>query len=675
MCGFAIRQVLTFLAVTMAVSAAQPCLAPESIWSVRGVADPQLAPDGKSVAYVQSWNDPIGDLGYSNLRLIRVDGGAGQAITEGKYHDGSPRWSPDARRIAYLSDRGGKAAIHVLELSTNHDAPVAPGTRISSLAWSPDGKFLAFMAYVETPSVWAPPMPAAPPGAHWAPPAVAITNLRWTFDGIGVLKPGGTRIFVVPAAGGEARQISRDPYQHTFYVGEPDLAWSRDSRSVLAPAVKATDGWAVYDGNQIYAFPADGGEPRQITKLQGQGLEPRPSPDGSLLAFTGYDWRGHSYHVSKLRVVDAAGGSAREITTDWDRDVANPAWSSDSRRLYFLSDNRGDVSLFETNLKGQRKRITNLHERIQAFSIAAGRAVIVYSNPTSPPALAVFDLASPDARKILVDPNRERISGCVLSTAEEIWYKSFDGSNIQGWILKPPGFSPARRYPLLVSMHGGPHGSYGPSFSPDLQMFADHGYVVLYTNPRGSTGYGEAFGNSIQHKWPGDDIKDVLAGADFVLAKGYTDPNRMAVIGGSGGGLMTAWMIGHTDRFRAAVALYPVTNWFTHVGSDDNGFYIASVYRKGMPWDFPQDYIEHSPLFYANHFKTPTMIISGDEDWRVPIAQSQELFRALKVRGVDTVLIRVPGESHGVRKRPSHQIATLVNSLAWLDKYVDPQPK
>ncbi len=265
-----------------------------------------------------------------------------------------------------------------------------------------------------------------------------------------------------------------------------------------------------------------------------------------------------------------------------------------------------------------------------------------------------------------------------MSPAEEIWYESFDGARIQGWILKPSGFNPSLCYPLVVSMHGGPHSSYGPSFNLDLQQLADRGYVVLYTNPRGSTGYGEAFANVIQHKWPGDDIKDVLAGVDFVLEKGYTDAARMGVIGGSGGGLMTSWMIGHTDRFRAAVALYPVTNWFTHVGSGDNGFYIASVYRKGMPWDYAEDYITHSPLFYAKNFKTPTMIITGEDDWRTPIAQSYELFRALKVRGVDTVLVRVPGESHGIRKRPSHQVATVAHSIAWLDKYIkdiDPRPR
>ena len=333
------------------------------------------------------------------------------------------------------------------------------------------------------------------------------------------------------------------------------------------------------------------------------------------------------------------------------------------------------MNLYETGIDGGVKKVTTGRHHLASLSMAGGLAAVIYSTPTQPPALATVMLDAPEKMTIIADTNRKLMAGCTLSEAEEIWYKSFDERRIQGWILKPPGFHEARHYPLLVSMHGGPHGSYGNSFNEDLQMFADHGYVVLFVNPRGSTGYGEQFGNIIQYKWPGDDIKDVLAGVDAVLGKGYVDADRLAVIGGSGGGLMTAWMIGHSDRFRAAVALYPVTNWFTHVGSDDNGFYIASVYRKGMPWEEPEDYITHSPLFYAKNFKTPTLIMTGEDDWRTPIAQSQELFRALKVQGVETVLVRVPGEAHGIRNRPSHRIATSVNSMAWLDKYIDPRPR
>ncbi len=659
------------LAFATGIYAGQSCLAPEAIWRMRSVSDPQISQDGKSILYVLSWNDQMDDAAYSNLWQVDAHSGVTRAITEGKVHDNNPRWSPDGSKVAYLSNRAGKQEIRVRSIVSGEDRVVLGGVDgASNLAWSPDGKLLAYLAFVPTEPGWAPKLPVKPAGAAWAPPPVVLTDLRWTFDGVGVLKPGGNRIFVVPVDGGAPRQISGAPYQHTFYVGDMDLAWSQDSQSVLAPAVEAPDGWGVYEGNQIYAFPIDGTKPRQLTNFKGYGLQMRPSPDGSWIAFTGYDWKGYSYHVSKLRIVKADGSGLREITTQWDRDVANPIWSPDSKRIRFLSDDHGDLNLYETGLDGAVRQITSGRQRIASVSMSGETAALVYSTPTTPAALGILKPGSGKTVRLLMDPNREQLTGCAFSNAEEIVYPSFDGRKIQGWVLKPSHFDPSRKYPLLLSIHGGPHGAYGDSFNFDLQMFAGRGFVVLYTNPRGSTGYGQEFGNIIQHKWPGDDIKDIFAGADFVIGQGYIDPARTAVIGGSGGGLMTSWIIGQTDRFRAAVALYPVTNWFTHVGSGDNGFYIASVYRKGMPWDYPEDYITHSPLFFAKNFKTPTLIVTGEEDWRTPIAQSQELFRALKVRGVDTALVRVPGESHGIRKRPSHQIDTLVYSLAWLDRYI-----
>ena len=272
--------------------------------------------------------------------------------------------------------------------------------------------------------------------------------------------------------------------------------------------------------------------------------------------------------------------------------------------------------------------------------------------------------------KSLWNPNEREIASCAFVPADEIWYPAPDGQSIQGWVLKPPSFNPSRKYPLIVSIHGGPHGMYGNTFMHDLQMLAARGAIVLYTNPRGSTGYGEKFGNVIQHKWPGDDLHDVLAGVDYLIKLGYVDETRMGVTGGSGGGLMTCAMVTVTNRFKAAVSLYPVTNWFTHVGNGDNGFYIASVYRKGMPWLHVQDYIDRSPLFAVSKVRTPTMIITGEDDWRTPIAQSYEFYRALKVQGIDSVLIRVPGEAHGIRRFPSHRANVIAHTMAWFERYL-----
>jgi acylaminoacyl-peptidase len=300
----------------------------------------------------------------------------------------------------------------------------------------------------------------------------------------------------------------------------------------------------------------------------------------------------------------------------------------------------------------------------------SGITASIVSSPTQPGILTIFPAPGSETGKTIWDPNLETLQGCHFAPAEEVWYSAPDGKKIQGWVLKPPGFTASRKYPLIVSMHGGPHGMYGLTFMHDLQMFAARGYVVLYTNPRGSTGYGEAFGNIIQYKWPGDDIQDVLSGADHLIGLGYVDPNRMGVTGGSGGGLMTCAMVTRTDRFKAAVAFYPVTNWITHVGSGDNGFYIASIYRQGMPWKFVQDYIERSPLFAVDKVRTPTMIITGDEDWRTPISQSHEFYRALKVQGIDTIFIRMPGEAHGIRHLPSHRAKLIAHGLGWFARYL-----
>lgn len=659
-----IRAALSLMLAALLAKAADQCAAPEAIWKLRSVSDPQLYQS--SVVYVESWNDALEDRSYSNLRVLSLNGGTGKALTSGNFHDSAPRWSPDGQHLAYVSDRSGKTRIHVRNVETGGEITLDSGESApTNLAWSPDGQIIAYMMFVAEKPAWAPEMPAKPDGARWAAPAVPITSWRWTFDGTGFLEPGGVRIFVVPASGGAPRQISKAPYQHTSYLTEPEFAWAADGRSILAPAVKAADGWAVYSGNQIYSFPLDGSEPQQITHEEGHKAQVRISPDGMHIAYTGFRWKGQSYHINKLYVMDRDGRAPHTAADSWDRDVASPVWSPDSKSIWFLSDDRGSTNLYSSDLSGNVEQLTKGQRRLSSLVRSGDQVAALLSTASQPAAVALY---SAGKLSILADPNKEL--KCSFLPAEEIWYPSFDGVSIQGWVIKPAGFDGNRKYPLVLSIHGGPHGAYGASFTHDLQVLASHGYVVLYTNPRGSTGYGESFGNVIQHKWPGDDIKDVLAGVDFLVKTGYIDQTRMAVTGGSGGGLMAAWTITQTDRFRAAVALYPVTNWFTHVGSGDNGFYIASVYRKGMPWNEPEDYIRHSPLFYVKNVRTPTMIITGEQDWRTPIAQSYEFYRALKVLGVDTVLVRVPEEPHGLRNRPSHRLQALIYTVAWLDKYL-----
>jgi dipeptidyl aminopeptidase/acylaminoacyl peptidase len=669
-----IRPILGACISVWPVLAVAPCLTPESMFDLRSVSDARIHSSGQMIAFVESRIDKMSDVSHS--RILLWANGTASALHEGKLHERSPRWSPDGRYLVYISDSGGKPQTHLRETSTGRERILTQVTGVGSeLVWSPDGKYLAYFSFVPAASRWNPPMPAPPAGAAWAPPPVVVTSLRYAMDGSGVSSPGSSHLFVASVDGGPPRQVSAPPYWHTSYTaGVPEVAWTADGNSLIAAAIRAPEAWSVYDESSFYAFPIDGkGVPQRLGPEKWHQRDPAVSPDGKHLAWSGFHWKGQSYHIGQLYVSSGA-GQKRSLTPSLDRDPQQLLWSADGSKIWFLAEDRGDVNIMEASPQGGTlKKLTSRHQRIHSFTVSAnGVAAAIVSSPERPPVLMQVDLKQSNAQEMLYDPNAEFLRTCTFLQPEEVQYRSFDGRMIHGWILKPPRFDARKKYPLLVAIHGGPHAMYANNFQHDLQMFAGEGYVTLYTNPRGSTGYGEEFAKVIQHRWPGDDIKDVLSGVDHVVNLGYVDPARMGVIGGSGGGLMTSWTITQTDRFRAAVAWWPVTNWITHVGSADNGFYIGSVYRRGMPWEHPQDYIDHSPLFHVSKIQTPTMIITGEEDWRTPIAQSNEFYRALKIRGVDTVYVRMPGESHGSLKRTSHRVAVLVHSLAWLQRYLKP---
>lgn len=655
----ALRFGITLFASVIAALAASSCLTPESLFEIRGISDPQIRPTDGAAVFVESWVDKKTDSTYSHIRIGR--GESFESLHSGNIHEHTPRFSPDGQWLIYFSDHDGKSRLWLRSPADGKERPLdlkghAPG----SIRWSPDSQWLGFTSFVETEPEWNPKIPAPPADAKWADPPHVITTMRYAMDGAGLMKPGSVRLFALSIKTGKILQVSHHPYWHTSYLSAPELTWRADSKALISPAVKANDGWRVFDESILFSFPLDGGEPQKLGPAKWHQSQAEVSPDDAKIAFSGYAWKGQSYHVSQLWVQE------RSLTPKLDRDVTTIKWSPDGSGIYFLSDNQGDINLYFAPLKGEVRQITKGRQRIASYSLTKnGKALAIVSTPTQPGMLIEISLKEGSQRNLFApNPNF-----CQLVAPEEIWYTVADGLRIQGWLLKPPGFDRTKKYPMVVSIHGGPHASYGNSFQPDLQIYAQHGYVVLYTNPRGSTGYGEEFGRVIQHRWPGEDINDILNGVDEVVKKGFVDSERLGVIGGSGGGLMTSWMVTQTNRFKAAVAWWPVTNWITHVGVGDNGFYISSVYRKAMPWEDPDDYIRHSPLFQISKVKTPTMVMCGEEDWRVPIAQSEEFYRALKVRGVPTVLIRYPGESHGVLKRTSHRMNVLAHSLAWLDRY------
>ena len=649
----------------------------DTLWDWRTVADPQISPDGKVVVYVAGWSDRMNDALYSNLWIASSDGKSQRPLTQGAFRDSSPRWSADGTRIAYLSNRSGKPQIHVRWMDTGQDARITDLQQApSNIAWSPDGKWISYTARVPGKPEWSVRMPDKPAGAKWADPPIVVTRLRWRNDGTGLIPTGYVHVFVAPSTGGAPRQITSGDYDHSGGFGGSAPAWMPNGASILVSAQRTPDAEYSLEGPEIYAFSVRDGSVRQLTKRKGPDSNPVPSPDGRKIAYTGFDFKHQSYTVSHLYVMDADGGNPR-LLSSLDRDASRPVWSADSRTLYFTSDDRGGTHLYRASLDGKIEQITKAVERFGAYAAAEpfsmsrdGRVAVTRSTPSQPADVVTFPVDRPAEVARLTSSNDSLLADRDIGQVEAITYDSFDGRPIQGWIIKPPGFDAAKKYPLILDIHGGPHSMYGVEFNHQMQMYAARGFVVLYTNPRGSTGYGEEFGNIIHTKYPGDDFKDLMTGVDVMLGKGYIDAKRLGVTGGSGGGLLTAWIIGHTDRFAAAVSQYPVTNWITQVGTADGGYHHAASWMKSMPWENPRQYMEHSPVFFAQNFKTPTMVITGEADLRTPIAESEELYFALKVRKVDAVLVRIPDEPHGIRgAHPSHRIAKVEHILGWIEKY------
>jgi len=643
------------------------------LWDLRTAADPQITPNAKRVIYTLTWNDRANDTSHSNLWIVNADAANPRPLTTGPYRDRSPRLSPDGARVAYLSNRSGKTQIRVRWLDGGEDVQVTDIENApSQIEWSPDGTLIAYQARVPAAPGWSIKPLDKPAGARWADPPTVVTDLRWRADGApGVTPPGYTHIFTVPATGGAPRQITTGAANHTG-----GYSWTPDGKAIIFSANRSPDAQYHLDGNDIFSVRIADGAIDQLTRRRGPDTAPAVSPDGTRIAYAGSDWKFQSNTVTRLYVMNRDGSGARLLTDGLDRDVRDIAWSADSRSIHFAADDRGGSRIHQVRLgDGTVHDLTGGKERLGAyaapggFSLAAdGTMAAAFSSPTEPG--DVYVLQPGGARTRLTSVNASLLEARRLGAVEHVSFKSFDGWEIDGWLIKPPDFDPAKKYPLLLDIHGGPHAMYGVEFNHEFQVQAARGFVVLYLNPRGSTGYGEKFGNVIHTHYPGDDYKDLMAGVDHLIARGYIHPARLTVTGGSGGGLLTAWIIGQTTRFAAAVSQYPVTNWISQAGTADGGYTHSALWMKSLPWENPKQFIDHSPIFLARNFKTPTLVLCGEEDWRTPIGQSEELYFALKAMKVPAALVRFPKEPHGIRGAyPSHKIAKMEHILGWMEKW------
>ncbi len=648
------------------------------VFDLEQATDPQMSPDGRRVIYVRKHADVFTDRRYSNLWIINSDGSQNRPLTTGHYGDAAPRWSPDGTRVAYVSDREGTPQIHVRWLDSSQTARLTNlGFPPSGPVWSPDGRRIAFTTFVaqEAPKIAS--LPAPPEGAKWAEPATTIDKLVYRYNGEGYLKPGYTHLFVVPADGGTPRQISSGDFQHggaAWSASEP--VWTPDGRYLILSAIRRPDYELEPLDTEIYEFSMADGAARQLTRRKGPDDSPALSPDGKLIAYLGFDDRYQGYQVTRLYVMNRDGSGSRLLSAKLDRDVEDPLWARDGSGIFFMYDDEGNTRLGFMTLDGALRTVAaNVGGPGGTygggtFSTGGRRGyAFTYTRPDVPCDVAVGTADGPPAR-VITSVNDDLLAHKALGEVEEIRYESsLDKRKIQGWIVKPPHLDPKKKHPLILEIHGGPFANYGDRFDFMKQLWAARGYVVLYVNPRGSTSYGEEFGNLIHHSYPGDDFYDLNSGVDAAIARGYVDPENLFVTGGSGGGVLTCWMIGRTTRFRAAASAYPVINWYSFVLTADITAFVEKYWFPGFPWDNVEHYEKRSLLSVVKNVRTPTMVITGEEDYRTPMSESEQYFQALKLLNVETVLVRVPGEPHGISRRPSHLMAKMLNIVGWFDRH------
>lgn len=645
------------------------------VFNIQTARDPQISPDGEKIVYVRAFADAMTDRRYTNLWIMNADGTEHRPLTTGNRHDGSPRWSPDGTRLAFLAEVNEKPQIFVRWMDTGQTARItnvenAPG----ALAWSPDGKTLAFESLVPEAGPHIADLPKAPEGAKWADPAKVYDRVVYRFNGRGYLKPGTTQIFVVSADGGTPRQVTRGRFSLGPFAESSEPSWTPDGKYLIA-SLNARPDWEYEPlDTEVYEISVADGAMRALTRRAGPDNEPAVSPNGKWIAYTGFDDKYQGYQVRKLYVMNRDGSGGRTLSAQLDRDAANPEWAADSSGVYFQYDDVADTKVAFLPLEGAQKKVAeHVGSGESAYSSGSfsvsrtGAVAFTTARYNVPGDVAV--VAGGTART-LTALNEDLFAQKKPGEIEEVWYESSkDKRRIQGWILKPPGFDPSRKYPLILEIHGGPFANYGARFDLEKQVWAAMGYVVFYANPRGSTSYGEEFGNLIHHAYPGDDFYDLNSGVDAVIAKGYVDTTHLYVTGGSGGGVLTCWMIEHTERFRAASVLYPVINWYSFVLNSDIPVFTSKYWFPGLPWEQTAHYMERSLVNLVVKVKTPSLVMTGEEDWRTPISEAEQFYEALKLLKVETVLVRVPGEPHGIRQRPSHHVTKILYIVGWFDKH------
>lgn len=648
----------------------------DDLFAIEYAANPVVMPDNKHVLYERRSMDVMSDSMRRNLWYASLDGDDHLPLLSGQDSHFNPLFSPDGKKLAYLSSKENGVQIYVRDMASGNTAKVTDVKFTpTNMQFSPDGKQIAFTMFTPDKANKLFTLPAKKPeGAKWAEDAHYIDTTLFQRDGAGMNKPGNVHVYIVPAIGGTPRQITSGKFNFASAI-----AWSKDAKTLYVSANTHEDFDFDVFNSDVLSIDVKSGEMTAITDMTGPESNPVMNPKGNKIAFTGFVDNGKSSQINALYVMNTDGSDVTLLTSELDRSVGDVQWANNGKGLYFSYDDQGKKHVGYVTLSGKMSVKT---DALGGMSIGRpytsgdfdvtddGDIVYTHSNGIRPADLAV--IAGRGDAKLLTDLNSDVFDHKTINPPTLLTVNSsVDDREVQAWIVKPPGFDPEKKYPLILEIHGGPHTAYGPEFSTEVQMFAAAGYVVVYGNPRGSTSMGSEFANLIDKNYPSEDYDDLMDMVDGVIEQGYIDTDNLFVTGGSGGGVLTAWIIGKTDRFKAAVVAKPVINWISMIGTSDIYTFMARYWFTDLPWNDLEQYWNRSPLSLVGNVTTPTMVLTGELDVRTPMAESEQYYGALRLEGVESSLVRIQGAYHGIAAKPSNLARKIGNIIAWFDKYND----
>ena len=653
------KKIIILFLLSFAVTAKN--LVPEDYWNIQKVANPQVNSSGNVVAFLKTYIDKKNDKFESEIWVMNSDGSNKSFFAKGSNF----KWSNKGNVLAYLKeDENEINQIFIKSMDSRTESKISNfDGDIEDFAWSKNDKFFAFSSFNEYDDDWVVEIPGKNDNEDykWTEDPKVVKTLHWRYDGEGELESGENHLYKISVDGGSAAKISDWGLD---YIS--DLQFKNENTLIFAGNALLDDFLTPWKQSEIFELNI---EKKKLTKLSPEGgvfTSPKISPDGDLVAFIGNPNRDFSSVAFNIYTVK--NNRTKVHTKNLSASPENLFWLSKTK-LVFEVDERGSANIKILDI--QRSSVSNVlnkfKDQFYLTSTNENKLFGVYATSSRPGELATIE----DGKiKVLSEFNEIVLSQYSLGKTNEINYQAPDGTDVQGWYIVPPDFDKNKKYPLVLIIHGGPHAMYRPQFNYLWHQFASDGYVVLYTNPRGSTGYGSDFANVIDNDYPGQgDLSDLLAGVDHVTDLGFIDEDNMYVQGCSGGGVLTAWVVGHDDRFAAAASLCPVTNWISMVGTTDIPAWTFEWFDVPF-WEDPKNWLDRSPIMRTGYIKTPTLFMTGVLDIRTPMPQTEEMYVALKEAGVDTVLVRMNGEWHGTgRRKPTNWFRTYKYLSEWYEKY------